>query len=79
MIKLQEKNLLPFLFIINILKDLYKIFETNEFFYLYLDSRHSLILDKSGFTKGTPTEFKDFIKKKCPLKYRYDKVKTTKL
>lgn len=60
-------------------KNLYKIFETDTFFYLYLDSRHSLILDKSGFTKGTPTEFKDFIKKKCPLKYRYDKVKTTKL
>lgn len=50
--------------------DLYKIFETDTFFYLYLDSRHSFLLDKSGFKKGTPSEFRDFIKKKCPFKYK---------
>ncbi len=51
-------------------KDLYKIFETNEFFYLYLDKRHSLLLDKNGFQRGTCLEFKNFIKKKCPFKFR---------
>lgn len=51
-------------------KDLYKIFETNEFFYLYLDKRHSLLLNKNGFQKGTSSEFKNFIKKKCPFRFR---------
>ncbi len=51
-------------------KDLYKIFETNEFFYLYLDKRHSLLLDKNGFQRGTCLEFKNFIKKKCPFKFK---------
>ena len=51
-------------------RDLYKVFETDTFFYLYLDSRHSLLLDKAGFKKGTPSEFRDFIKKKCPFKYK---------
>ena len=54
-------------------KDLYKIFETDKFFYLYLDNSHSLLLDKSGFKKGTPIEFRNFIKKKCPLKYSKQK------
>lgn len=56
-------------------KELYKIFETDNFFYLYLDSRHSLLIEKSGFKKGTPVEFRDFIKKKCPFKYKQDKLK----
>ena len=51
----------------------YKIIETDTFFYLYLDNRHSLLLDKSGFKKGTPITFRDFIKKKCPFKYKLDK------
>lgn len=58
--------------------DLYKIFETDTFFYLYLDSRHSLLLNKSGFKKGTPIEFRNFIKKKCPFKYKLDKTKMDK-
>ena len=28
---------------------LYKIFETDSFFYLYIDSNHSLLLDKNSF------------------------------
>ncbi len=51
-------------------KDLYKIFETNKFFYLYLDKRHSFLLYKNGFQKGTSLEFKNFIKKKCPFRFR---------
>ena len=59
-------------------RELYKIFETDTFFYLYLDNRHSLLLDKSGFKKGTPLTFRDFIKKKCPFKYKLDKVDNRK-
>ncbi len=55
-------------------RKLYKIFETDTFFYLYLDNRHSFIVDKSGFKKGTPIAFRDFIKKKCPFKYKLDKI-----
>ena len=51
-------------------RKLYKIFETDTFFYLYLDNRHSFLIDKSGFKKGTPMAFRDFIKKKCPFKYK---------
>lgn len=49
---------------------LYKIFETDEYFFLYLDEKSSLILNKSGFEVGTPKQFAKFIKGKCPFKYR---------
>ena len=52
---------------------IYKIFETKEYFYLYTDENHSLILSKDGFEIGTPRKFTEFIKKKCPLKYRNEK------
>ena len=48
---------------------LHKIFETNQYFYLYLDEKSSFILDKAGFEVGTAAEFSKFIKAKCPLKY----------
>ena len=53
--------------------ELYKIFETKEYFFLYTDENHSLILDKEGFEIGNPKEFSDFMKKKCPLKYKKEK------
>ena len=56
-------------------REIHKIFETDTFFYLYLDNRHSFLLDKSGFKKGTPITFRGFIKKKCPFKYKLDKDK----
>lgn len=56
-------------------RKIYKIFETDTFFYIYLDRRHSLLMDKSGFKKGTPLAFRTFIKKKCPFKYKLDKTK----
>ena len=49
---------------------LYKIFETDEYFFLYLDKKNSLILSKDGFEIGTPKDFSTFIKNKCPLKYK---------
>lgn len=47
-----------------------KIFETDKNFFLYTDDTHSLILDKQGFVIGNAKEFPEFIKKKCPFKYR---------
>ena len=47
-----------------------KIFETDENFFLYTDESHSLILDKEGFIIGNSENFPEFIKKKCPFKYR---------
>ena len=49
---------------------LYKIFQNEEYFFLYTDENHSLILSKGGFEIGTPEAFNLFIKKKCPLKYK---------
>ena len=43
---------------------LYKVFETSDFFYLYIDKTHSFLIDKSKFKKNNPFEFSSFIKKK---------------
>lgn len=56
-------------------KDIYKIYETKRFFYLYVDRVHSLLIDKSNFKKGTSIEFKQFLIKKCPFKYKQFKKK----
>lgn len=50
--------------------NLYKIFETESFFYLYIDRTHSLLLEKDRFIKGNSEEFSNFIKKKCWYKYK---------
>ena len=50
--------------------DIYKVFETDSFFYLYLDKTHSLLLEKNSFTQGSSNEFSEFIKRKCWLRYR---------
>lgn len=49
---------------------LHKIFETEEYFFLYLDEKSSLILSKEGFEIGTVKGFSKFIKAKCPFKYK---------
>ena len=45
-------------------KDLYKIFEHNNSFYLYTDKTHAILIDKNGFSKGNYSQFYKFIKKK---------------
>lgn len=50
-------------------KKLYKIFETNTFFYLYIDKNHALLLAKSNFSIGTSEDFATFLKRKKPFKY----------
>lgn len=49
---------------------LYKVFETQDFFYLYIDKRHSFLIEKSKFKSNASTSFSCFIKKKCWWKYR---------
>lgn len=56
---------------------LYRAFETMDFFYLYIDKKHSFLIDKSKFKKNNPSDFSKFIKKKCWWCYkkvkRYEK------
>ena len=54
---------------------LHKIFETDEYFFLYTDEKKSLILSKNGFEAGTAKGFSKFIKKKCPFKYKNEEKK----
>jgi len=48
---------------------LYKVFETQDYFYLYIDDEHAALVNKKGFKIGTVEEFTEFIKKKCLFKY----------
>lgn len=43
---------------------LYKIFETKNYFYLYINKNYSFVLSKDGFSIGSPNNFCKFIKKK---------------
>lgn len=52
-----------------------KVFETKENFFLYVDEKKSLILDKEGFEIGDIKEFSQFIRRKCPLRYSNEKNK----
>ena len=42
-------------------RNLYKIFETDNYFYLYIDKNHSFLLDKTGFIVGNSNDFNKFI------------------
>lgn len=52
---------------------LYKVFETKDYFYLYIDDDTAFLVSKSGFKIGTAKEFSEFIKKKCFFKYSKEK------
>lgn len=41
---------------------LHRVFQTKDFFYLYIDKTHAFLIDKSGFIKGDYKEFYKFIK-----------------
>ena len=49
---------------------LHRVFETKDYFYLYIDEDHAALVSKKGFEIGTAEEFLNFIKKKCLFKYR---------
>ena len=48
---------------------LYKVFETKDYFYLYINEENAVLVSKNGFKLGTAEEFTEFIKKKCLFKY----------
>lgn len=43
---------------------LHKVFETKDFFYLYINKDHAFLLDKTTFIKGNTFNFFRFLKKK---------------
>lgn len=49
---------------------LFKVFETKDYFYLYIDDENAVLVSKNGFKLGTAEEFSEFIKKKCFFKYK---------
>ncbi len=53
--------------------EIHRAFETQEYFFLYTDEEHSLIISKDGFEIGNAKDFANFIKKKCLLKYKKEK------
>lgn len=48
---------------------LYKVFETQDYFYLYINKDQAVLVSKKGFKIGNAGDFTDFIKKKCLFKY----------
>jgi len=49
---------------------LHRIFETDKFFYLYVNNENAFLVSKKTFSFGTSEEFSKFIKNKCKFKYR---------
>lgn len=48
-----------------------KIFETKDFFYLYVTKENAFLVSKNTFSLGSSKDFSDFIKDKCKFKYKY--------
>lgn len=46
------------------------IYETKDFFYLYVNKNHALLVSKEGFIIGNKENFSKFIKNKCNFRYR---------
>lgn len=52
---------------------LHKVFETNDFFYLYVNKENAFLVSKEAFSYGTSEDFSKFIKNKCKFKYKLKK------
>lgn len=50
----------------------YKVYETEYFFYFYMSKKHAFLIDKQGFTLGNSEDFSNFIKHKFKLKYHLE-------
>ena len=48
---------------------IYRVYDTDDFFYLYLNKDKSFLIDKTGFSIGTAEEFSQFLKNKYKKKY----------
>ena len=68
--KLYILSLFINIFLKLIIKELYKVIETNDYFYLYFNEDYAALVSKNGFKLGDSKEFSKFIKKKCFLKYQ---------
>lgn len=49
-----------------------KVYETSDFFYLYITKENAFLISKKGFSLGTAEDFSKFIKDKCGFKYNKD-------
>ncbi len=49
---------------------LHKVFETKDFFYLYVTRENAFLISKSAFSLGSSDDFSKFIKKKCGIKFK---------
>ncbi len=52
-----------------------KAFETDNFFYLYVDRTHAFILDKNCFSIGNTKDFSSFLKEKLKFRFKVIKIK----
>ena len=49
---------------------LFKVFETKDYYYLYINEDYAALVSKTGFKKGNSQDFSEFIKKKCFFIYK---------
>lgn len=52
-----------------------KVFEAEDYYYLYVSKENAFLVSKSAFSLGTSYEFANFIKSKCKLRYKPNKSK----
>lgn len=52
-----------------------KIFETNDYYYLYVSQENAFLVSKNTFSLGTPHDFGVFMKSKCHLRFKPCKTK----
>lgn len=50
---------------------LYRFYETENFFYLYIDKNHAFLLDKGNFLIGDCSDFARFIKRKKNFFFKF--------
>ena len=47
-----------------------KIYETDNYFYLYVTRENAFLISKNTFSIGTSEDFSKFLKKKCGVKFK---------
>ena len=58
---------------------LYRIYETRDFFYLYVTKENAFLVSKYAFSLGTERDFAAFMKVRCKSKYKIDNEKKASL
>ena len=49
---------------------IYKIFETHNFYYIYISKENAFLVSKHAFSIGNEVDFSSFMKSKCHFKYK---------